>query len=163
MRTVRPLLASLRPYWVAIALAGLAIALAPAPSRPASPTDRYIRVEASRFEFAPANIAVNPGDRLTLELIAADVVHGLYLDGYGLDLTAEPGQPARLTFVADRAGAFRFRCSITCGPLHPFMIGRLSVGQNWLFWRAAGMAALLMGAYAHRRSTAVRRQAQPAG
>jgi heme/copper-type cytochrome/quinol oxidase subunit 2 len=73
---------------------------------------------------------------------ATDVVHGLYIDGYNLDVTADPGQPARLTFIADRAGSFRFRCSVTCGSLHPFMTGKLNVGPDWLFWKA--IAASLM-------------------
>jgi heme/copper-type cytochrome/quinol oxidase subunit 2 len=62
-------------------------------------------------------------------------------------------QTARLTFVADRPGAFRFRCSVTCGPLHPFMIGRLIVGANVWWWRMIGLAALAVvaGAWRGRR------------
>ena len=86
---------------------------------------------------------VNPGDRVTIELVSTDVVHGMYIDGYDLDVQADPGQPQRLTFIADRAGMFRFRCSVTCGELHPFMIGKLHVGQNTLLWRGMGLAVLL--------------------
>ena len=125
-----------------LALAALTIAFLPAPASVAAPTDRHIHLEASSFAYAPAVIAVSPGDRVTIEFKAADVVHGLYLDGYSLNLIAEPGQTARLTFVADRPGTFRFRCSVTCGPLHPFMIGKLSVGPNWLMYRAASLAVL---------------------
>jgi heme/copper-type cytochrome/quinol oxidase subunit 2 len=139
--------------WAATGLIGLAIALAPAPTSSAAPTDRHIRVEASNFEYSPAEISVNPGDRVTLELVAADVVHGLHLDGYDLNLSADPGQPARLSFVADQAGTFRFHCSVTCGPLHPFMTGKLSVGPNWSLWRAAGLAILAVFAVAWLRRT----------
>ena len=126
----------------AILLIALAIAFFPAPALSAAPIERHIHLDAKSFAYAPAVIAVNPGDRVTLELSSGDVVHGWYLDGYDLDLTAEPGQTARLTFTADRLGAFRFRCSVTCGPLHPFMTGKLVVGPNWLFWRAAGLSVL---------------------
>ena len=125
-----------------LAVAALTIAFLPAPASFAAPADRHLHLEASSFAYAPAEIAVNPGDRVTIEFKAADVVHGLYLDGYSLDLIAEPGQTARLTFVADRPGTFRFRCSVTCGPLHPFMIGKLSVGPNWLLYRAIGLSLL---------------------
>ena len=121
-------------------LAALAIVVAPAPAGYSEPADRLIRVEASSYQYTPADLTVNPGDRVTIELAATDVVHGLYLDGYDLNVTADPGQPARLTFLADKPGAFRFRCSVTCGALHPFMIGKLSVGPNWLLWRAIGLA-----------------------
>ena len=118
--------------WPLLALAGLAIGLWPAPSTPVSPSDRHFRIEASQFVYAPAVLYANPGDRVTIDVVATDVEHGLYLDGYNLSITAQPGQTAHLTFVADHAGAFRFRCSVTCGALHPFMIGKLSVGPNWL-------------------------------
>jgi heme/copper-type cytochrome/quinol oxidase subunit 2 len=101
---------------------------------------------ASSFQYAPAIVRVQPGDRVTLELVSTDVVHGLYLDGYDRRVSADPGQTARLTFVADRTGTFRFRCSVTCGPLHPFMIGKLVVGTNWLAWRAVGLAILAAAA-----------------
>ncbi len=131
-------------HWVSISfgLVALAILFVPAPSSIAAPTDRHFRIEAGAFAYAPAEIAVNPGDRVTIELASKDVVHGLYLDDYGLDVVADPGQPTSLTFTADKSGAFRFRCSVTCGALHPFMIGKLTVGGNDLLWRAVGLAVL---------------------
>lgn len=101
-----------------------------------------IRIEASQYQFDPGVVHVRRGDRVTIELVATDVVHGLYLDGYGLQMTADPGQTERLTFVAGRPGTFRFRCSVTCGAMHPFMIGKLRVGDNRLFWGGAGLAVM---------------------
>jgi heme/copper-type cytochrome/quinol oxidase subunit 2 len=128
--------------WLSLGLVALAIAFLPWPGRAASPTARTFRVEASSFAYQPGEISVNPGDWVTIDLVATDYVHGLEIDGYGLNVTADPGQTARLTFTADRAGTFRLRCSVPCGPAHPFMIGKLHVGQNTLFYRAAGLAAL---------------------
>ena len=34
------------------------------------------------------------------------------------------------------------RCSVTCGALHPFMIGKFNVGSNDLLWRAIGLGVL---------------------
>ena len=125
-------------------LAALLVAFAPFPKAQVEPAERTVQVAASSFEFSPAEISVNPGDLITIELTSRDVVHGLYLDGYGLQVSADPGQTETLTFTADRSGTFRFRCSVTCGDLHPFMIGKLHVGTNTLFWRGVGLASLSM-------------------
>jgi len=118
------------------------IAFAPMPGASTTPANRRVRIEASSFTYSPATIAVNPGDRVTIDLVSTDVVHGLYLDGYNVQVTADPGRTASLSFVATRAGMFRFRCSVTCGSMHPFMIGKLHVGRNDLFWRAIALSVL---------------------
>ena len=130
--------------WPLLVGATLAVLFAPLPAAAAAPAERIIQIQASRFEYSPAILSVNPGDRVTIELAATDVVHGLSIDGYNLALTADPGQTARLTFVADRQGSFRFRCTVTCGNMHPFMVGKLKVGQNTLLWRAAALSALAL-------------------
>jgi len=123
-------------------LVGILFLFIPLPANAAAPAERVVRVEASQYAYVPGVIHVQRGDTLTLELVSTDVVHGLYLDGYGVSMTADPGQTSRLTFKVDRPGSFRFRCSITCGAMHPFMIGRLVVGGNIWFWRAVGLAGL---------------------
>ena len=120
----------------------LLVAFAPFPVSKAEPTERIFQITASSFEFMPAEISVNPGDLVTINLTSNDVVHGLYIDGYDLRVVTDPGQTSSLTFVADNQGSFRMRCSVTCGDLHPFMIGKLHVGQNHLLWRGVGMALL---------------------
>ena len=129
-------------YFILAGLAGAVIAFAPLSVRVAPPTQRTFRVEASQFAYSPAVLTVDPGDTVTIELVSTDVVHGLYVDGYGVSVTADPGQTARLTFTAGRSGSFRFRCNVTCGALHPFMIGKLQVGSNTLLWRAIGLTVL---------------------
>lgn len=93
--------------------------------------------------FAPEVIEVDRGDRVKLNLQSTDVDHGFYLDGHDVDVKV-PGLLAikSVEFVADRAGAFRFRCSTTCGPFHPFMIGKLVVRPNYRFWAALGAVVL---------------------
>lgn len=133
-------------------IAGLLVAFTPLPIPRDEPTNRFFHVDASSFAFSPAELKVNPGDQVTIELTSSDVVHGLYLDGYDLQISADPGQTTELTFIADQAGGFRFRCSVTCGDLHPFMIGKLHVGPNLLLWRGAGLAILaaLAGVWRYR-------------
>lgn len=128
--------------WIVVAGLALVLWVMPLPGAAAVPVDRTFRVEARRFEYQPAVLVVNPGDRVTIELVAGDVVHGISVEGYGVEATADPGQTARLTFVADRQGMFRFRCTVTCGNMHPFMIGKLEVGQNTVLWRVAALMGL---------------------
>ena len=123
-----------------LAVAGVALVGLPSAVVRSEGVARSVRVEASTFAFTPATIEVDPGDRVTIELASADVVHGLHIEGYDVNLTADPGQPTSATFTADRPGTYRIRCSVPCGPLHPFMSGRLRVGPPSTFWRAIALA-----------------------
>lgn len=132
--------------WILFAGLGLAVLFAPFPGRHPEPAERVFRVSAAQFAYNPSVLRVNPGDRVTIELVATDVVHGLAVDGYRAEMTADPGQTAKLSFVAGRPGTYRFRCTVTCGNMHPFMIGKLQVGPNELYWRAAGLSVLALAA-----------------
>ena len=139
--------------WLALGSAALLVAFAPFNFQPVtSKEERIFRIEAGDFAYAPAVLHVNPGDRVTIELASTDVVHGIYIDGYDVSVTADPGQPATLSFDADHPGTFRLRCSVTCGALHPFMVGKLQVGSNTLLWRGIGLAFVaLLGVFFIRK------------
>ncbi len=128
--------------WTLVVIAALSIALLPIPAVHATGVERHFRIEASTYQYSPDSISVNHGDHVTIDLVSTDVVHGMYVDDYGVSVTADPGQTARLSFVADRPGVFRLRCNAPCGALHPFMLGRLSVGPHWVLWRGAGLVPL---------------------
>lgn len=129
--------------WSLVALAALVVAFAPFPAAAdQQPMDRVFRLSASQYAYAPAELHVNPGDTVTIELLSTDAVHGLYVDGYGVSVESDPGQTASLTFIADRPGSYRFRCNVTCGSLHPFMIGKLTVGNNTALFRGLGLTML---------------------
>ena len=125
-----------------LATAGLAVAFVPLPVPSVAPRERSFRIEAKQFAYSPSELAVNPGDMVTIQLVSTDVVHGLYIDGYDLSVEADPGQTATLTFTADQSGSFRFRCNVTCGAMHPFMIGKLTVGTNDWLLRSASLAVI---------------------
>jgi cytochrome c oxidase subunit 2 len=124
-------------------LLAILILIIPLPAGAQSPAENVFKVEASRFAYTPSVLKVNLGDQVTIDLTSKDVVHGLSIDGYDLEISADPGQTTRLTFIADHAGTYRMRCSVTCGSMHPFMIGKLQVGNNNLLLRGAGLALLL--------------------
>lgn len=131
-----------RPLVLLLVAVGLIVAFAPFPVARAAPGEHIFRVEARQFAYFPSEIRVQPGDRVTIQLVSTDVVHGLYVDGYDLSVEADPGQPAMLTFIAHRPGSFRLRCNITCGAMHPFMIGRLRVGADPWLYRSMALAIL---------------------
>jgi len=107
------------------------------------PKEKVITIEAKKFSYAPETVEVNKGDRVTIRFISTDVHHGLYIDGYELETNARPGQDGSITFTADETGKFVMRCSVTCGPFHPYMIGYLKVKPDYrLFgsiWLALGI------------------------
>lgn len=111
-------------------------------------SSRVITIRASQWQYAPGIVTVRQGDRVTLRLESGDVTHGFYLDGYGVERAVLPGQTTEVHFVATRAGRWMFRCSVTCGPFHPYMIGWLRVEPNpalrlgWVAVGAVGLAAL---------------------
>lgn len=125
-----------------LATAGLVVAFAPLPVPAVAPRERSFWIDAQQFAYSPSELTVNPGDSVTIQLVSTDVVHGLYIDGYDLAVEADPGQTATLTFTADKPGSFRFRCNVTCGAMHPFMIGKLTVGTNDWLMRSAGLAVV---------------------
>jgi len=133
-------------------MAGLVVAFAPLPVQPITPQERTFRIEARQYTYSPSGLNVNRGDTVTIRLVSTDVVHGLYIDGYGISVEAEPGQTATLMFTANKPGSFRFRCNITCGAMHPFMIGKFTVGTNNWFIRSIGLLMLaVVGVTVHTK------------
>lgn len=111
------------------------IAFFPTQSKKA-PTTHEITLQADEFAFSPGRVKVNQGDTVIFTLEAMDVAHGFYLDGYEIEQEFFPGINETIELTADHAGKFRFRCSVTCGDLHPFMIGELEVRPNTPFVNA---------------------------
>jgi heme/copper-type cytochrome/quinol oxidase subunit 2 len=91
---------------------------------------KTIYVELSQFKYNPGRIIVNKGDTVILELRSTDVTHGFYIDGYNINVEAPPGEVVTIRITADMVGKFKIRCSVTCGPLHPFMVGDFLVEEN---------------------------------
>jgi plastocyanin len=110
-----------------------------------APTVRHIALDATQFAFVPGRVEVNAGDRVIFTVTASDVVHGFYLDGYGIERRITPGIAEEIEVVVDRPGKFRIRCSVSCGAMHPFMIGELIVGPNIPLMRAGTVMLILLG------------------
>jgi len=119
----------------------------PAIGAPGAP--REINLMARQYAYEPHRIVVDPGDEIHLRLASTDVVHGFYLEGHDIEAEIRPGsltswvrhpsteasfrETEEIVFTAGRPGKYRYRCSVTCGTLHPFMQGEMIVRPNNLY------------------------------
>jgi len=109
--------------------------------------EQHIELRAERYSYSPNIINVNRGDEVTIRLVSTDVTHGFFLDGYDITLYAAPGDPQEISFTADKSGKFSFRCAITCGEFHPYMIGYFRVAPNTTLY--AGLAVFGLAGIAY--------------
>lgn len=146
---------------IASVTAGGGLGLILSPAAP-PPQERVITIRARQYAYEPERIRVNKGDVVRLRLVSEDVTHGFNLEGYDIDAEVRPLE-AKLTlkrpshpsesrevdeivFTASHEGKFRFRCSHTCGFMHPFMLGEMVVAPNRLLPASQGMVlGLLLG------------------
>ena len=106
--------------------AGLALAAELAAVGPAA-AGTYA-IAASKYEFVPAEITVDEGETVVLEMRSTDVEHGLEIKELKVKVTIpKTGESVRTEFVAKKAGTFAFKCSEYCGNGHSRMKGRLVV------------------------------------
>lgn len=106
-----------RPRGVALALLAVLPVLAvtsAARSSAGQPDGRRhdVTVAARKFVFEPATIEVNEGDLVRVTLRADDIAHSLTIDEYRIAKRASPDRPVTFEFQADRAGTFKFYCSL---------------------------------------------------
>jgi len=159
---------------VALLIVGAAAAAGALFPSASAPQERRIKMTARQYAFDPAVLKVNKGDTLRLRITSLDVTHGFFLEAFDLKVAIIPDSPylevshpsrpdeapkkvEELVFVADKAGKFRYRCSRTCGSMHPFMQGELVVAPNRLLGGGLGglLGLLFAGAFlALRRSAA---------
>lgn len=118
------------------------------------PIKRDILIKAHQYAYDPAKIEVNLGDTLVFKFISMDVVHGFYLEGLDLDIEIHPNQKVfkmrrpseghtwmdttSIAVIANGYGKHKYRCSHTCGTMHPFMQGELIVNPNVQFYASVG-------------------------
>jgi polyferredoxin/plastocyanin len=116
-----------------------------------------VRLMAGKFAFDPPRLTVDAGDRVTFRIRSRDVAHGFTVEGTGIETTVLPGREARVTVPAEHAGKLRYRCSVVCGPLHPFMVGEIVVRPNpWPL--GGGVLALAVGFLASAGGVAATRR-----
>ncbi|MHA1940384.1 MAG: cupredoxin domain-containing protein [Candidatus Hodarchaeales archaeon] len=105
-----------------------------------NPQDKEFSLTAEKFKYSPSTIIVNKGDTVILRIKSLDGLHGFYLDAYNIEKELPGLLTTTITFLANREGKFTFRCSVTCGNFHPYMLGEVKVQPNLLFY--AGILSL---------------------
>ena len=80
------------------------------------PQQRLIQVTVAGATMSPGQLQANEGDTLTVS-ISADKYEEIHLHGYDKHFFPNPGQPATLTFPADKTGNFVIEIEATSTPL----------------------------------------------
>src|SRR5579862_8958526 len=106
---------------------GAATLLAAAARAATQETARRIPVVARKFVFIPNEIVVRLGEAVVLEFSAPEVAMGFFAPELGLRALIVPGEGARVSWRADKAGRFDFLCDVFCGDGHEGMNGHLVV------------------------------------
>ena len=88
---------------------------------------KEFKITAKQFQFNPATIEVNKGDKVRLIVTSVDVPHGISIPEYGINERLDPGKPVTIEFTADKQGTFTAFCSVFCGSGHAGMKGKLIV------------------------------------
>lgn len=88
-----------------------------------------IEIVAERFVFTPSRVTVSQGSTIEFRLKSEDTSHGFLIVGTDIDVVIPKRRQgeAKVTFVADTLGSFRFECSKLCGAGHHFMRGTIDV------------------------------------
>lgn len=89
-----------------------------------------VTIESHFAHFAPTVIRASYGDTIHVTLKAMDSAHGFRVAGKDFDITAYPGLPAEITFVADWVGGREWFCTFDCGPQHGQMSGMVVVKKR---------------------------------
>lgn len=88
---------------------------------------REFTVTAKNWQFSPATIIVNQGDKVRIKITSVDVTHSFMLKDFNINVKLEPNQTQVIEFTADKFGVFPFRCGVPCGEGHRDMTGTLVV------------------------------------
>jgi len=90
-----------------------------------------VKMAAVRSTLWPTFIEVNEGDTVSIHLTnieqTTDELHGLGINGYNINIIADPGETKHVTFVAKKKGVFAYYCTNFCSALHQEMQGYLLV------------------------------------
>jgi nitrous-oxide reductase len=90
-----------------------------------------VRLYSVRSYFSPGEIEVQQGDSVIIHVTNAeqerDMLHGLGIAGYNINVVMDPGETKTVRFKADKPGVWPFYCTNFCSAMHQEMQGYLMV------------------------------------
>lgn len=87
-------------------------------------------ITAKRFSFQPAEITVESGRPVMLQVTSEDVTHGLKCNDLKFNIAVHKGRTTELTFTPHQVGRFVARCSHFCGMGHGSMTFVINVVEK---------------------------------
>ncbi len=111
---------------VIVAIAALAVACGGGGGS-SSGGGNNVTVTATDFKFDPANITAKAGETVNVTLVnKGTAAHTFVIKDAGVNLRAEPGQTAKGSFTAPKAGTYDIVCDVP-GHADQGMTGKLTV------------------------------------
>ncbi|MGH7675966.1 MAG: Sec-dependent nitrous-oxide reductase [Gemmatimonadales bacterium] len=99
-----------------------------------------VKMYAIRSYFSPAELDVQQGDSVIIHLTNGeqerDMLHGLGLAGYNINVVVDPGETKTIAFRATKPGVWPYYCTNFCSAMHQEMQGYFLVKP-----RSGGLAA----------------------
>ncbi|MFC7156764.1 TAT-dependent nitrous-oxide reductase [Halomarina halobia] len=91
----------------------------------------HVYASSKRSEYGPREFSVREGDEVTLTVTnvegSRDIIHGLAIPEYDVNLALAPKDTREVTFTADRPGVYWIYCTYFCSALHLEMRSRMIV------------------------------------
>ncbi len=94
---------------------------------------REFKVTAKNWDFTPNTLEAVKGEKVRITITSLDdgagAGHGFALPDFNINKVLKKGETVQVEFVADKAGEFKFFCSVFCGSGHGTMAGKLIVKE----------------------------------
>jgi nitrous-oxide reductase len=91
----------------------------------------HVKLSAKRSEFGLRDFTVKEGDEVTMTVTniegSRDILHGLAIPQYGINLAVAPQDTRQTTFTASEPGVYWLYCTFFCSALHLEMRSRMIV------------------------------------
>lgn len=97
---------------------------------------RVFHVSVKEWEFEPAVMKVYPGEKVRFIVYSDDVWHGFAINELNVNLTvpSEKTVSTEVSIPAEASGKiYTSYCSVFCGLGHPYLKGKIIVGNPELF------------------------------